>query len=85
MMRGGRPHAEETMRPSEKGSSVPTAGANPAPPFIYTWHWRKRPVGQDRKGQRCRVLVRGAMNSRLVEFQDGYRVVTSGNAIRGSR
>lgn len=50
--------------------------------FPYVWHWRSRPIGQARKGQPCRVLARGAMNSRLVEFADGYRVVTSGNAIR---
>lgn len=35
-----------------------------------------------RKGQRLRVLVRGTMNSALVEFQDGYLAVTSRNALR---
>lgn len=34
------------------------------------------------KGQRCRMLVRGAMNSALLEFEDGYRMVSSRNALR---
>jgi hypothetical protein len=50
--------------------------------FPYVWAWRVRPVGEDRKGQRCRVLVRGAMNSALVEFEDGVRYVTSRNGLR---
>ena len=45
-------------------------------PYIYRWD------RQGRKGQPCRVLVRGSMNSCLVEFADGYRMVTSRNALR---
>jgi hypothetical protein len=51
--------------------------------FPYIWFWRAswwRPI--DRKGQRCRVLVRSKMNSCLVEFEDGFQVVTSRNAVR---
>jgi hypothetical protein len=44
-------------------------------PHIYRWD------RQDRKGQMCRVLARGNMNSCLVEFPDGYCMVTSRNAI----
>jgi hypothetical protein len=47
------------------------------------WWWRSR-LGE-RKGQRCRVLARGALNSVLVEFPDGYRVVTSRYAVRRAR
>lgn len=36
----------------------------------------------DRKGQLCRVITRGAMNSALVEFEDGARFVISRNALR---
>ena len=50
---------------------------DPAP---CVWHWRSRLP--ERKGQRCRVLVRGALNSVLVEFEDGQRVVTSRYAVR---
>lgn len=42
-----------------------------------THTWRVRKVLPDRFGQPCRVLARGRMNSCLVEFEDGYRVVTS--------
>jgi hypothetical protein len=48
--------------------------------YPLVWWWRARLPG--RKGQRCRVLVRGRMNSVLVEFEDGFRVVTSRFAIR---
>lgn len=48
----------------------------------HRWWWCARPIGQARKGQPCRVLVRGAMNNVLVEFPDGYRVVTSRYAVR---
>lgn len=46
------------------------------------YRWRVRSRLAERFGQKCRVLVRGAMNSCLVEFEDGYRVVTSRNYVR---
>lgn len=48
--------------------------------MTHTWHWRVRLP--ERRGQLCRVLARGAMNSVLVEFADGYRVITSRFAVR---
>jgi len=48
--------------------------------FDHVWFWRSRLP--ERKGQRCRVLVRGRMNNVLVEFEDGYKVVTSRYAVR---
>lgn len=39
-----------------------------------------RPI--DRKGQACRVLARGRMNSALVEFEDGFRMIASRNGLR---
>ena len=48
--------------------------------MTHIWRWRKwLPV---RFGQRCRVLATGALNSALVEFEDGHRVVTSRYAVR---
>jgi hypothetical protein len=49
--------------------------------YPYLWHWKR----MGRKGQRLRVLCRGAMNSALVEFEDGYRAVVSRNGIRKAR
>jgi hypothetical protein len=51
--------------------------------YTHIWFWKKR-LG-DRKGQPCRVLARGKMNSILVEFADGFKVVTSRYAVRKKR
>lgn len=48
--------------------------------YSCVWYWRARLP--ERKGQRCRVLARGKMNSILVEFADGWKVVTSRYAVR---
>ena len=48
----------------------------------YIWFWKKKLPQY--KGKRCKVLARGKMNSILVEFEDGYRVVTSRYAVRRS-
>ncbi len=49
--------------------------------YPYIWFWKvKLP---DRKNSPCRVLVRsGKLNSALIEFEDGFKVVSSRNAIR---
>lgn len=47
-----------------------------------THFWRIRTRLPERLGQRCRVLARGGLNSVLVEFEDGYRVVTSRHYVR---
>jgi hypothetical protein len=52
---------------------------NTALPYKFVWN------REGRKGQPCRLLVRGSMNSILVEFADGHRMVTSLNAIRKNR
>ena len=49
-------------------------------PALYRWHWRKRLP--ERHGQPFRVICRGTMNSCLIEFEDGFRSVTSRNALR---
>lgn len=49
-------------------------------PFDHIWYWKSRLP--ERKGQACRVLVRGKMNTILVEFEDGYKVTTSRFAVR---
>jgi hypothetical protein len=48
--------------------------------MTHIWFWRSRLP--ERKGQRCKVLARGRMNSILVEFEDGYKVITSRYAVR---
>jgi hypothetical protein len=46
--------------------------------FPYRYAWNR----MDRKGQLCRVIVRGKMNSAWIEFEDGFQAVTSRNALR---
>jgi hypothetical protein len=50
----------------------------------YLYIWRVKARLPERFGKRCRVLARGKMNSALVEFEDGFRVVTSRNYLRRS-
>lgn len=50
--------------------------------YDYVYSWGPRLMGFSRKGQFCRVLARGAMNSAMVEFEDGFRAVISRNALR---
>jgi hypothetical protein len=44
--------------------------------YIYRWDRQRR------KGQLCLVLARGAMNSCLIKFEDGYTMVTSRDAVK---
>ena len=60
-----------------------TTGGRKIGPYDMIWIWN--PNGfriLDRKGQHCRVVVRGKKNSALLEFEDGFRVVASRNGIR---
>jgi hypothetical protein len=49
--------------------------------MTYIFRWDRH----GRKGEACEILARGTMNSCLVQFEDGYTMVTSRNAIRTSR
>jgi|GEM_PF-722688 len=53
-------------------------------PYVYTWKRTAMRV-LDRKGQACKVLARGKMNSCMIEFADGFRTVTSRNALRKAK
>jgi hypothetical protein len=44
---------------------------------VYIWRVKTRLP--ERYMTTCKVLARGKLNSCLVEFEDGYRVVTSRN------
>ena len=66
-------------------------------PYRWVWRWRTWELpgvrsrapwfgdGTDRSGEACRVLVRGTRNSALLEFEDGYRVITSREVCAGAR
>lgn len=46
--------------------------------FPYRYHWNRC----NRKDWPCKVTARGKMNSCRVEFPDGFKMITSRNAIR---
>ena len=49
----------------------------------YRWHWKARLP--ERRGQVFRVVCRGKLNACLIQFEDGFQVVTSRNALRKAR
>lgn len=48
---------------------------------LYVYRWDRH----GRKGRLCRVTARGKMNSCRVEFSDGYKMITSRNALKKSQ
>ena len=53
------------------------------PTFNYVYAWGNNSARAQMKGRRCRVIVwGGAMNTILVEFEDGTKLTTSRNAVR---
>ena len=63
---------------SVRARDAATSNSSNGAPTVYLYAWNRC----GRKGQRCRVLARGKMNSCLLEFEDGWRMVTSRNALR---
>lgn len=50
--------------------------------YPLTYRWGNNPRRAELKGRRCRILIVGhALNSVLVEFENGERVVTSARAV----
>ena len=49
-------------------------------PYVYTWGNNEKRAAL--RGRACRVVVRGRMNSVLVEFEDGRREVVSRYVLR---
>lgn len=58
------------------------AGEDAGEEYTFVYRWRVRARLPERFDQRCRVVVRGSMNSALIEFEDGFRVVSSRNYLR---
>ena len=52
-------------------------------PLIYIWRLRVLWGGNSPYfGRRCRIIARGALNSRMIEFEDKSLAIVSGNALR---
>lgn len=50
--------------------------------FDHVFRWGNNPVRVKYKGKPCKVLRRGRLNSIVIKFEDGLRMVTSRNAVR---
>ena len=48
-------------------------------PYVYRWN------RQGKKDWPCKVTARGTMNSCRLEFPDGFKMITSRNAIRKAK
>jgi hypothetical protein len=69
------------------GLAAPSPASIDRFPYRWAWGygqrvWALRDDRQNRKGQACRVVCRGTMNSALIEFEDGHRMVASRNGLR---
>ena len=62
------------LRLNDRGS--PQHPMESAFPYIYRWN------RCGRKGQACKVTARGSLNSARVEFEDGFVMITSRNALK---
>jgi hypothetical protein len=69
-----RPGQRRSLNSAARGKAVVLP--NKLPTHIY------RGRCEERKGQCCRVLLRGNKNRCLVEFVDGFRLMTSRNTLR---
>lgn len=79
MGRGDRP-------PSFLAVYTDAGACRPDGALTFDHCWRVKTRLPERKGQRCRVLARSTrLNSVLVEFEDGYKVVTSAWFVRPHR
>lgn len=70
----------DRLPPARQGWPGAFQLAMPWPAFDHRWYWRQ--ILPDRHGQACRVVARGKMNAILVEFEDGFRAITSRYAVR---
>ena len=48
-------------------------------PYVYRW------TNKGRQGQSCRVLVVGTLYACLVEFPDGFKMVSTVNALKEAK
>ena len=55
------------------------------PEYPYYFAWKNNPKRAMLYRKLCRVIQRLAMNSAIVEFEDGQRECISRNALRGRK
>jgi hypothetical protein len=50
--------------------------------YKYYYAWKNNSKRETMYKRACRVIARGAMNSCMVEFEDGQREIVSRNAVK---
>lgn len=68
----------EFPRSLGRSNQIPHHIQSPPSPVTYRYRWDRH----GRKGGRCCIFARGTMNSVGLVFEDGFRMVSSGNALR---
>ena len=52
--------------------------------LVYSWKlktlWGE--TGSPFYGRACKIIARGAMNSRMIQFENGELAIVSGNSLR---
>jgi hypothetical protein len=48
----------------------------------YPLYWRVKVIRPEWHGRRCRIVIHGGKGNRLIEFEDGERVVCPGAYLR---
>lgn len=48
----------------------------------YPLYWRAKVIHPEWHGRRCRIVIHGKKGNRLIEFEDGTRVVCPGTYLR---
>lgn len=88
------PMAEQFRFRNPEPKPIPISESEVPLPAAYdcVWFWKTRPTDVQlrpvpRKGQRCRIIVRGipgtvSWRTALVEFSDGFRVTCDIRAVR---
>lgn len=73
--------AERIAAARADGAKRKDSASGPPPATLYIYRWNRC----GRKGQTCRLIARGTQNSCALEFADGFRMVTSRNALKRAR
>jgi hypothetical protein len=50
--------------------------------YKYYYAWRNNPKRETMYRRACRVIARGAMNSCMIEFENGQVEIVSRNAVK---
>ena len=71
---------EDTLDSKSGASAQWRVGSNPTSGMTHVYYIKK--WGSDRFKEKCRILCRGRNGNLLLEFEDGYQMVTIRYGVR---